>query len=116
MLRTTDRAGAIRRDAPVPYREERGVPRRRGRRPYTGFGKELQRLMLDRDIRSWTHLEELIYEATGRSYSHQSMTKYAAGDNVTPPEFVMAFAETLELTPEERTALAVQHAYHSRPE
>jgi hypothetical protein len=72
--------------------------------------------MLNRDIRSWTQLGELIYEATGRNHSHQSMSKYAFGDRVVPPEFVMAFAETLELTREERRDLAEQHTYHSRPE
>jgi hypothetical protein len=89
---------------------------RRQRKKYTGFGKALQRLMVDRDIRSWTHLEAVLEEKTGRSYSHQSMTKYAFGDNVTPPEFVMAFADALELTREERRDLAEQYAYHSRPE
>ncbi len=72
--------------------------------------------MADRDVRSWSQLENEILEATGRKYSHQSMSKYAAGDNEIPTEFVMDFAETLELTPEERTALADQYTWHSRPE
>jgi hypothetical protein len=72
--------------------------------------------MADRDIHSWTHLEELIEAATGNSYSYQSMSKYAAGRNVIPPEFVRDFAATLNLDADERTELAEQYAFHSRPE
>ena len=71
------------------------MPRRKA---YTGFGRTMQRLMAKRDIRSWVHLEELIEEATGNSYAHQSMSKYASGDRITSRE------------------LAVQYAYHSLPE
>lgn len=87
----------------------------RQRKPYTGFGKTLRMLMLDRNIRSWTQLEEEIDRATGERYSHQSMSKYAAGTSTIPPEFVQAFANTLELTSSERSELAEQFTYYSRP-
>lgn len=86
----------------------------RQRKAYTGFGKTLRRLMWDRDIRSWTQLEEMITRKTGEKYSHQSMSKYASGASAIPPEFVQAFRKTLDLSDEERGDLAEQYAYHSR--
>lgn len=85
------------------------------KKPYTGFGKMLRQLMLDRDIRSWMQLSRMIEAQTGERYPHQSMSKYATGDSAIPVKFVGAFAETLALTSEERTDLAEQLAYHSRP-
>lgn len=87
----------------------------RQRKPYTGFGKTLRRQMWERDVRSWTQLEEMIHRRTGQRYSHQSMSKYAAGASAIPPEFVQAFSTTLELPKSERTELAEQYAYHSLP-
>jgi hypothetical protein len=89
----------------------------RKKRPYTGFGKTLRRFMWDRDIRSWAQLAELMESATGRVYSHQSMSKYAAGTtNLIPAEFVQDFATALELSEIERLDLAEQFTYHSRPQ
>lgn len=88
----------------------------KGRKAYTGFGKALRRMMSDRDIRSWPYLEELIYQSTGRSYSHQSMSKYAAGTSQAPREFVQDFADVLELNQEERMDLARQYTFYSFPE
>jgi hypothetical protein len=88
----------------------------RQRKPYTGFGKALKRLMVERDIRSWTQLEERIHTATGERYSHQSMSKYAAGSSAIPPEFVVAVSHTLGLEGDERSNLAEQYAFHSLPE
>lgn len=87
----------------------------RQRKPYTGFGRTLRRLMTERDIRSWTQMEEKIKEATGRSYSHQSMSKYASGISTVPPEFVRDVCATLDLGAEERTELAERYAYESLP-
>lgn len=88
----------------------------RQRRPYTGFGKALRQLMWDRDIRSWTQLEEIIFRKTGVRYSHQSMSKYAAGTSAIPPEFVKAFSSTLDLSEDEKSDLAEQYTYHSQPD
>lgn len=88
----------------------------RQRKPYTGFGKMLRRLMWERDIRSWTQLGEEIFEATGERHSHQSMSRYASGQTVIPPEFVWDVTETLGLSKTERLDLAEQYAYHSRPD
>ncbi len=87
----------------------------RQRRPYTGFGKMLRRLMWERDIRSWLQLEEMIVRKTGERFSHQSMSRYAAGASAIPSEFVKAFCETLNLSDSERADLADQYTYHSRP-
>lgn len=87
----------------------------RQRKPYTGFGKALRRLMWERDIRSWTQLEEMIARKTNEGYSHQSMSKYASGASAIPPEFVRDFSVTLDLTQSERSELAEQYAYHSLP-
>ena len=95
---------------------DRGDKLGRQRKPYTGFGKAMQKLMADRNIRSWVQLAAQIHETTGRSYSHQSMSKYASGTTQTPSEFVESFAEALGLSRAERRDLAEQYAYHSRPE
>ncbi len=87
----------------------------RQRKPYTGFGKALRRLMWERDIRSWTQLEEMIARKTDDAYSHQSMSKYASGASAIPPEFVQAFSKTLDLSQAERSELAEQFTYHSLP-
>lgn len=86
-------------------------------RSYTGFGKELRRLMNDRDIHSWTELEGVILEETGKEYAHQSMSKYAAGKvNTIPNDFVVAFTAALKLDGKERGDLAEKYTYESRPE
>lgn len=87
----------------------------RQRKPHTGFGIEMGRFMASRSIRSWTHLSERIEEATGRKYVHQSISRYAAGTTKIPAEFAEDFATTLNLDETERTELAVQFTYHSRP-
>ncbi len=87
------------------------------RKPYTEFGKELRRLMNDRDIYSWTELETVILEETGKEYAHQSMSKYAAGNVKTiPNDFFTAFAVALKLDEEERGDLAEKYTYESKPE
>ena len=86
------------------------------RKPYTGFGRTLRRLMWDRDVASWTRLCEMIEEATGLQFAHQSMSKYAAGTTPAPHEFVQAFADTLALTKKEREELAYQYTFCSLPE
>ena len=97
----------------LPDRSDKPTQRRKR---YTGFGKTLRKLVEDRDIRSWTLQEERVHETIGRSYSHQSMSKYAAGTVEIPSEVVMSFAETLSHSRTERRDLAEQHTYHSRPE
>ena len=72
--------------------------------------------MVERDIHSWQHLEEEIVTATGNRYSHQSLSKYAIGTTLTPPEVVQDFAKTLELDEDERWRLAWRYAYESRAE
>ena len=85
----------------------------KGRKPYTGFGRTLRKLMWARDVASWTTLCEMIEETTGRHFAHQSMSKYAAGTTPAPHEFVQAFAETLDLTTNEREQLAYQYTFFS---
>jgi hypothetical protein len=105
----------------VRVTEEDRLPDRRDepawrRKRYTGFGKAVRMVMLDRDIPSWTMLSEIIDVETGRRYSPQTLSKYAAGTVEVPSEFVVSFAEALGLLQAERRDLAEQNAYHSLPE
>lgn len=88
-----------------------------GRGEYTGFGKKLRTLMVDRGIPSWMALSRRIEEKTGEGYSHQRISNYAygKGDVQIPTEFVRDVAEALELSDKERTDLAEQYTFHSRP-
>lgn len=73
--------------------------------------------MTDRNIHSWTELEQVIEQETGRNYAHQSMSKYAAGTvNTIPTSFVVDFTKALKLDEEERSHLAELYTYHSAPE
>jgi hypothetical protein len=86
----------------------------RERKPYTEFGRTLRRLMWDRDVRSWSSLGEMLKAEVGVEFSHQSMSKYAAGTVSIPPEFVAGVAQVLRLSESERAELAVAYAYASR--
>ncbi len=95
---------------------DKGKSGSRQRKPYTGFGKMLRRLMWERDVRSWLQLEEMIMRKEGERYSHQSMSRYAAGASAIPPEFVRAFSKTLNLSEAERAELSDRYTYHSLPD
>lgn len=89
------------------------MPQDRGE--YTGFGKTMKKLMVDRSIASWMALSRRIKETTGETYSHQLISKYAYGKSEVPSEFVQDLAETLKVTKAERDELANAYTWHSRP-
>lgn len=89
--------------------------KKKGRRVYTGFGRVCRRIMWDRDIRSWNRLSEVIEEKTGQFYSHQSLSKYAAGTVQIPSEFPVDFAAALELTESERSDFEHEFTFNALP-
>ena len=90
--------------------------KKRGERSaYTGFGRVCRKIMWDRDIRSWTRLSEVIEDKTGQYYSHQSLSKYAAGSVQIPSEFPVDFARALKLTDAERADFEHQFTFNALP-
>ena len=82
---------------------------------YTGFGKTMKKLMVDRGIPSWMALSRRIKETTGEIYSHQLISKYAYGKSEVPSEFVQDLAETLRVSGAERRELADAYTWEARP-
>ena len=85
-------------------------------RRYSELGKVLDDLARERDVRGPYNIANHVKNATGYEASGQVLSKYLYGEYVPKREFVSAFAEAFELTPQERGKLAWVYAYDSRPE
>ena len=85
-------------------------------KPYSELGKMLDDLARERDVRGPYNIAQYIQNVTGYEVSGQVLSKYLYGENVPKPEFVRAFAEAFELTPQERGKLAWVYAYDAWPE
>jgi transcriptional regulator with XRE-family HTH domain len=85
-------------------------------KPYCELGKVLDALARDRDVRGPYYIAYQLQTATGYEASGQTISKYMYGRSSPKREFIKAFAEAFELTPQERSELAWAYAYDSRPE
>jgi hypothetical protein len=85
-------------------------------KPYSELGKILDDLARERDVRGPYNIANHLQNVTGYEVSGQGLSKYVYGENVPKPEFVRAFAEAFELTPQERGKLAWVYTYGSRPQ
>ena len=85
-------------------------------KPYGELGKTLDDLARERDVRGPYNIAYRIENVTGYKVSGQVLSKYMYGRSFPKPEFVRAFTEAFELTPQERGKLAWIYAYDSRPE
>jgi hypothetical protein len=84
-------------------------------KPYSELGKLLDALARERDIRGPYEMSRSLRGITGYEITGQALSKYLYGKSSPKPAFVKAFADTFELTPQERAALAWTYAYGSRP-
>ena len=83
---------------------------------YSELGKMLDDLARERDIRGPYNIANHLQSLTGYKVSGQVLSKYMYGRSFPKPEFVRAFTEAFELTPQERGKLAWVYTYGSRPE
>lgn len=83
---------------------------------YSELGKILDALARDRDVRGPYNIAYHIENVTDYKVSGQVLSKYMYGRSFPKREFVEAFAEAFELTPQERGKLAWVYTYGSRPE
>ncbi len=85
-------------------------------KPYSELGKTLDDLARERDVRGPYNIAKHIGNVTGYKVSGQVLSQYMYGRSVPKHEFIRAFAEAFELTPQERGKLAWVYTYGSRPE
>ncbi len=85
-------------------------------KPYGELGKTLDDLARERDVRGPYNIANHIVNVTGYKVSGQVLSQYMYGRSFPKPEFIRAFAEAFELTPQERGKLAWVYTYGSRPE
>lgn len=85
-------------------------------KPYCELGKMLDDLARDRDVRGPYYIAYQLQNATGYEASGQAVSQYMYGKSFPKREFIDAFAETFELTPQERGTLAWVYAYNFRPD
>jgi predicted transcriptional regulator len=85
-------------------------------KPYCELGRILDDLSRDRDVRGPYNIAHQVQNATGFEVSGQVVSQYLYGRFSPKREFITAFAEAFELTPQERGKLAWVYAYDSRPE
>ncbi len=83
---------------------------------YSELGKMLEVLARDRDVRGPYNIAYYVANVTGYEVSGQVLSKYVYGRSFPKREFIRAFAEAFELTPQERGKLAWVYAYDSQPE
>ncbi len=85
-------------------------------KPYCELGKMLDDMARDRDVRGPYNIAYQVQDVTGYEVSGQMVSQYMYGRSFPKREFIEAFAEAFELTPQERGKLAWVYAYDSRPE
>ncbi len=85
-------------------------------KPYCELGKMLDDLARERDVRGPYNIAQYVQSLTGYEASGQIVSQYMYGKSVPKREFIKAFAEAFELTPQERGELAWVYAYDFRPD
>ncbi len=85
-------------------------------KPYSELGKMLDDLARERDVRGPYNIAQHLYSLSGYEASGQAVSQYMYGRSIPKRQFIEAFAEAFELTPQERGRLAWVYAYDSRPE
>ncbi len=88
--------------------EERGKSE-----PYSELGKLLDALTRSRDVRGPYNIAYYLKDVAGYEVSGQAVSKYLYGEYLPKQAFIEAFADTFELTPQERRELAWVYAYGS---
>jgi hypothetical protein len=76
----------------------------------------LDDLARERDVRGPYNIAHYIENVSEYKVSGQVLSKYLYGEYVPKREFIRAFAEVFELTPQERGKLAWVYTYGSRLE
>jgi hypothetical protein len=85
-------------------------------KPYSELGKMLDDLARERDVRGPYNIAQHLQSLSGYEASGQAVSQYMYGRSFPRREFIAAFAEAFELSPQERGRLAWVYAYDSRPE
>lgn len=85
-------------------------------KPYSELGKLMDSLARARDVRGPYNIAQLVTSATGYKVTGQAVSRYFYGDSRPSPGFISSFAQTLELTREERDALAWLYTYGPEPD
>jgi hypothetical protein len=85
-------------------------------KPYCELGKMLDDLARERDVRGPYNIAQYVQSLTGYEVSGQMVSQYMYGRSFPKREFIKAFAEAFELTPQARGRLAWVYAFDSRPE
>lgn len=85
-------------------------------KPYSELGKILDGLARDRDVRGPYNIAAQVQSLAGYEASGQVVSQYMYGKSFPKREFIEAFANAFELSPQERGKLAWVYAYDSRPE
>ena len=82
-------------------------------KPYSELGKLLDALARSRDVRGPYNIAKYLGDITRHEVSGQSISKYLFGTNEPKRAFIVAFADSFELTGQERAYLAWVYAYGS---
>ena len=85
-------------------------------KPYGELGKMLDDLARERNVRGPYNIAYHLQSLSGYEVSGQVLSQYMYGRSFPKREFIAAFAEAFELSPQERGRLAWVYAYDSRPE
>jgi hypothetical protein len=85
-------------------------------RPYGALGKLMDSIARSRDVRGPYNIAQLVTAVTEYSVTGQAVSRYFYGDSWPRPGFVSAFAQALELTKDERDALAWLYTYGPEPD
>jgi hypothetical protein len=80
-------------------------------KPYSALGKLMDSMARSHDVRGPYNIAHLVTAATGYRVTGQAVSRYFYGNSWPRPGFVSAFADALELTREERDALAWLYTY-----
>jgi hypothetical protein len=82
-------------------------------RPYSELGKILDGLARRHNVRGPYSIAQLVSEVAGYEITGQAISRYFYGEIRPKSAFIAAFADTIELTREERDALAWFYTYGS---
>jgi hypothetical protein len=80
-------------------------------RPYGELGKLMDSIARKHDVRGPYNIAQLVTAVTGYKVTGQAVSRYFYGDSWPKPGFVSAFAQAIELTKDERDALAWLYTY-----
>ena len=82
--------------------------------PYSELGKLLDALARSRDVRGPYDIALHVKSVAGHYVSGQAVSKYLYGEYLPKHAFIEAFADSFELTLQERTDLAWSYTYGFR--